>query len=251
MVGETGDIIARPVDPLLALVPALLVVAALALLLVRGERGERRAAGIPLAIAGATVALPVGLALASPSRDYVLARNLMPALVPLLVAVAIAVTARRAGRAGAVARGGARSPTRSASASWASLSPSFQRPDWDAVAARLGEPAAPRAIVTWILGEAPLRYYLSSGSFQVSSADGLGWLAHEIDLVSDGPAPPLPRRLLGPGFRPAGYEQVGRLYVRRYALSGPGLAPLRMRALQSAPLGFPNNGVLLDGIGPR
>ena len=250
MVGETGDIIARPVDPLLALVPALLVVAALALLLVRGERGERHAAGIPLAIAGATVALPVGLALVSPSRDYVLARNLMPALVPLLVAVAIAVTARRAGRAGAVA-GVALAAYSFGFCVWASLSPSFQRPDWDAVAARLGEPAAPRAIVTWILGEAPLRYYLSSGSFQVSSADGLGWLAHEIDLVSDGPAPPLPGRLLGPGFRPAGYEQVGRLYVRRYALSGPGLAPLRMRALQSAPLGFPNDGVLLDGIGPR
>ena len=231
MVGETGDIIARPADPLLALVPALLVVAALALLFTRGERGERRAAGIPLAIAGATVALPVLLALASPSKDYVLARNLMPALVPLLVAVAIAVTVpgRRARRCLRLAE-------RSLAYSlgfclWASLSPALQRPDWDAVAAKLGEPTAPRAIVTWMLGEAPLRYYLSSGSFQVSSADGLGWLAHEVDFVSDGPAPPVSPRLLGPGFRPAGYERVGRLYVRRYALRGPGLAPLRLRSL--------------------
>jgi mannosyltransferase len=250
MVGETGDIIARPLNPLLALLPALLVVVALAILPLRGARGERRAAGIALAIAGATIALPVLLALASPSRDYVLARNLMPALVPLLVAVAIALTARRAGRAGVVA-GLALAAYSFGFCIWASSSPSLQRPDWDAVAAQLGEPAGPRAIVTWVLGEAPLSYYLSSGAFKVSPANGIGWLAHEVDLVSDGPAPPMPPRMLGPGFRPAGYEQIGRLYVRRYALPGPGLAPIRMRELQKAPLGFPNNGVLLDGIGPR
>ena len=252
MVGETGDIIARPVHPLLALVPALLVVAALALLLVRGERGERRAAGIPLAIAGATVALPVVLALASPSKDYVLARNLMPALVPLLVAVAIAVTARRARRAGAVARRWRCSPTRSASASGPASRPSLQRPDWDAVAARLGEPAAPRAIVTWILGEAPLRYYLSSGSFQVSSADGFGWLVHEVDFVSDGPAPPL----AGAGCSArasAGRLRAGRAALRaplRAARPGPGAAArcARCKAPRSA---SPTTGSCSTASAPR
>ncbi len=47
MLGETGDIIARPEHPLLALVPCLLAVAALALVFSRGERPERRAAGDP------------------------------------------------------------------------------------------------------------------------------------------------------------------------------------------------------------
>ncbi|MGA8745062.1 MAG: glycosyltransferase family 39 protein [Solirubrobacterales bacterium] len=250
MVGETGDIIARPVNPLLALLPALLVVVALAILPLRGEPRERRAARIPLAIAATTIALPVLLALASPSRDYVLARNLMPALVPLLVAVAIALTARRAGRVGVVA-GLALVAYSLGFCLWASFSPSLQRPDWDAVATQLGEPAAPRAIVTWVLGEAPLRYYLSSGAFQVSAAEHIGWLAHEVDLVSDGATRPLPPRILGPGFRAAGHQQVGRLFVRRYSLPGPGLAPIRLRALRGAPLGFPNNGVLMDGIGPR
>jgi mannosyltransferase len=250
MVGETGDIVARPEHPLLALAPALLVVATLALLLRRGERGERRAAGVPLAISAAAIGIPVLLALASPGKDYVLARNLMPALVPLLVAVAVAVTLRGARRRGLVL-GGALVAYSLGFCVWAGLSPALQRPDWRAVAAKLGEPATPRAIVTWTLGEAPLRYYLSTGSFQVAPADGIGWLVHEVDFVSDGPAPPAPARLLGPGFRQVGYEQAGRLYIRRYALPGPGLAPLRLRATRRAPLNFRTNGVLLDGIGPE
>jgi hypothetical protein len=133
---------------------------------------------------------------------------------------------------------------------WASVSPALQRPDWDAAAGALGEPARPRAMVTWTLGEASLRYYLSTGSVQVRAGDGFRWWVGEIDFISDGPAPPPPRRLVGSGFRQTGYERVGRLYVRRYAVPGPGLEPLRLRMLPRAELGFRSNGVLLDGIGP-
>ena len=65
------------------------------------------------------------------------------------------------------------------------------------------------------------------------------------------PGATTPEALLGPGFRQASYERVGRLYVRRYARPGPGLAPLRLAAIREAELGFRTNGVLLDGIGPR
>ncbi|MGH2973955.1 MAG: hypothetical protein ACRDLL_03695, partial [Solirubrobacterales bacterium] len=133
---------------------------------------------------------------------------------------------------------------------WASVSPALQRPDWDAVAAAIGEPARPRAMVTWTLGEASLRYYLSTGSVQVRAADGFRWWVGELDFISDGPAPPPPRRVVGSGFRQIGYERVGRLYVRRYVVPGPGLEPLRLRRLPWAELGFRSNGVLLDGIGP-
>ncbi len=250
MVGEAGDIIARPEHPLLALAPALLVVAALALLLRRGDGRERRAAGVPLAIAAAAVAIPILLALASPGKDYVLARNLLPALVPLLVAVAVAVTLRGARRSGLVL-GAALVAYSLGFCVWAGTSPTLQRPDWRAVSAKLGEPTAPRAIVTWTLGEASLRYYLSTGSFQASAADGFGWLVHEVDFVSDGPAPPVPARLLGPGFRQVGYDPAGRLYVRRYVLPGPGLTRLPLRSVRRAQLNFRTNGVLLDGIGPE
>ncbi|HSS05104.1 MAG TPA: glycosyltransferase family 39 protein [Solirubrobacterales bacterium] len=248
LVGETGDIISRPETVLPALLPALASLAALLLLAARGDRTEHRAGGRMLAIATVTVTAPLALALVAPGKDYVIARNLLPALVPLLVAVAIGTTLRGARRRGAVVASLLVVYSLGFCA-WASFSPALQRPDWDAIAARLGQPEAPRAIVTWKLGAASLRYYLSTGSFQVQPADGFSWSVHEIDFVSDGPVPPVPTPMLGPRFRQIGYEQVGRLYLRRYALPGSDLADLRLRRVGDAQLNFRSNGILLDGIG--
>jgi 4-amino-4-deoxy-L-arabinose transferase-like glycosyltransferase len=248
--GETGDVIAEPVRPWLGLAPLVLMLAALGLLVARGDGRDRRAGGVVLAIAAATLAMPLALALVSPPNDYVLARNLMPALLPLLAAVAIGVTLREARRLGAVV-GAALVAYSLGFCVWASTSPDLQRPDWDGVAAKLGEPVAPRAIVTWTIAGAPLRDYLGTGAFQASTSDGFDWLVHEVDFVSNGPAAsPAPWRL-GPGFRLAGTAKVGRLYIQRYVLPGPGLAPIRLRAVQGASLGFHSNGTLLDGIGPQ
>jgi mannosyltransferase len=249
LVGETGEIIARPENPWLALAPFLLAVAALLLIRLRGDVEERRVARVPLLLAAATVALPVGLALLSPSKDYVLARNLLPALVPLLVAVAIGVTLRGARGAGAVL-GIALAAYSLGFCVLVSLSPSLQRPDWSAVADRLGGATAPRAIVTWTLGQAALHHYLPGNSFQVFSQERRLWAVHELAFVSDGPAPPVPRRLLGPGFRQIAYERVGRLRLRRYAASGPDLLRLPLREVRQADLNFRSNGVLLGGVGP-
>jgi mannosyltransferase len=247
--GETGDIIARPETVLPAVVPLLAILAGLALLGLRGDREERRAGGTMLTLVAATVVVPLTLALLAPAKDYVIARNLLPALVPLLAAVAIGTTLRGARRSGALVAAVLVAYSFGFSA-WASVSPAWQRPDWNAIATRLGEPTAPRAIVLWTLGAASLRYYLSTGSFQVQPADGFSWDVHEVDFVSDGPAPSVPARALGPRFRQVGYEKVGRLYVRRYALPGPDLAHLRLRRIRNADLNFRSNGVLLDGIGP-
>jgi 4-amino-4-deoxy-L-arabinose transferase-like glycosyltransferase len=250
LLGETGDVVARPEHPLLAALPALLALAALALTALRGEADERHSVRAPLVVAGATIAVPVAIGLLLPGKDYVLARNLMPALIPLLLALAVGCTLRRARRLGA-ALGIALVAYSLGFSLWASLSPAFQRPDWKAVAAALGEPEEPRAIVTWTLGEASLRYYLSTGSIQVAPSDGFDWLVGEVDFISNGPAPPPPPRLLGPGFRELGYEQVSRFRIRRYGHRGPGLGALRLGAVRSANLGFHSNGVLLDGIGAQ
>jgi hypothetical protein len=247
--GETSDIIARPERPALSVLPLALALAALALVAFRGAREERRAAATPLTVSLAAIGLPVLLALASPSKDYVLARNVLPALVPLLIAIAIGLTLPAARRLGALLAAALLAYSLGFCL-WASVSPDLQRPDWSAVAAKLGEPEAPRATATWTLGEASLRYYLSTGAIQVTPADGYDWLVHEIDLVSDGKTPPPPPRLLGPGFRETASEGAGRLYIRRFELPGPGLAPLRLRALRGAQLDFRSNGILLDGVGP-
>jgi mannosyltransferase len=249
MVGETGDIIGRTEQVGPALLPLLLVAAAFVLLLWRGTRPERRAAFVPFAVAAVTGGIPLLLALFSAGKDFVLARNLLPALVPLLVAVAVALSAERARRLGA-AIAVVLAAYSLAFCIWASADPALQRPDWRAVADHLGEPDGPRATVTWVLGEAPLRFYLSTGAIQLKASEGYDWLVREVTFVSMGEAPPPPRRLLGPGFRESGAEDVGPLFIRRYRLRGPELAPLRLRLLRHARTNFRNNGVLLDGVGP-
>ena len=72
---------------------------------------------------------------------------------------------------------------------------------------------------------------------------------HEIDFISNGDAPPVPRGLLGPGFRQVSYEKVGALRIRRYALPGPDVARLRLRKVDDASSTSARSRVLLDGMG--
>jgi mannosyltransferase len=249
LIGETGDIIGRVERPEPALVPLVLVLAAFVLLAARGTRGERRAGFLPLAVGGVAIGIPLLLAIGPGGKDFVLARNLLPALVPLLLLVAVALTVVRARRLG-TALAALLLTYSFGFCIWATASPDLRRPDWEAVADRLGEPDGPRATVTWIIGEAPLRYYLSTGSIQVKASEGYDWLVREVTFVSLGSAPPPPRSLLGPRFREVAYEEVGELFVRRYRVPGPELVPLRLRGLRFADTNFRNNGVLLDGVGP-
>jgi uncharacterized membrane protein len=257
-IGETGDIIGRAEQVGPALLPLALALAALVLLTLRGSRDERRAAAVPLAVGAAAIGVPLLLAIGPGGKDFVLSRNLLPALVPLLLAVTVALTVERAGRLG-TAIAALLLAYSLGFCIWASVSPDLQRPDWKAVADRLGEPDGPRATVTWVIGEAPLRYYLthgatqgkpSEGAIQLKASEGYDWLVREVNFVSLGPAPEPPRRLLGPRFRQVAYEEVGELFVRRYRVPGPELVPLRLRALPHAETNFRNNGVLLDGVGP-
>jgi mannosyltransferase len=249
MVGETGDIIGRVEQWQPALLPLALAAAAFALLLARGSRAERRAAFVPIAVVAVTLGIPLALAILSAGKDFVLTRNLLPALVPLLVAIAVALSSERARRLGTAIAVVLVAYSFGFSV-YASTAPELQRPDWRAVADHLGEPDGPRATVTWVLGEAPLRFYLSTGAIQLKASEGYDWLVREIAFVSMGEAPPPPRRLLGPGFRETGAEDVGPLSIRRFRVPGPELVPLRLRELRHVQTNFRNNGVLLDGVGP-
>jgi len=245
--GETADIIARPERPELAVVPLVLCIVAFLLLALRGGREDRRAVAVPLVVSAAVLGIPLLLAFAG--KDYVLARNLLPALVPLLLVVAIAVTMPAARRLGAVIAAALFAYSLGFGL-WASFSPDLQRPDWSAVASKLGGPEAPRATVTWTIGQAPLRDYLRTGAIEVKPSERYDWFVHEVAFVSYGDAPRPPRHALGPGFRETGVEDAGQLTIRRYRRPGPGLVPLRLRRLDATHLNFRSNGVLLDGIGP-
>ena len=113
---------------------------------------------------------------------------------------------------------------------WASVSPALQRPDWDAVAAKLGEPARPRAMVTWTLGQASLRYYLSTGSFQVVQSERLPLVRARDRLHLRRPGAAAAR---APARRPASARSatsaVGRLYVRQLRAARPRPGALRLR----------------------
>ena len=139
LVGETGHVIAEPPRERYALLPAILI--GVALLLVAAARHAPRAARRAARRwrSGSAWCCSPPLA-ALVGKDYVVERNLLPALVPLAVAAAIGFAAERARRLGlllAVAL----------CAYWLAFdihvtqTPNLQRPDFRALTDELG-PAA-------------------------------------------------------------------------------------------------------------
>lgn len=214
---------ARRPGPIPLVVPAALAVAALALLLWRGDPDERRGAGVAALIGGAALALPLGLALLG--ADYFDGRNLLPAFVPLLVLVGAGFGARRAGPAGL-----------GLALAFCLCSLLFtleidrlsrlQREDLRNAAAAVGPLRPDTAVVTsrYTAGQ-PLRYYL--GTDYVAGA--LPPL-REIDLVGSGRAADRnARRLLPPAFHRVGSEPVSYDFtLTRFRSRRPVRVPLRV-----------------------
>ena len=188
-VGETGDIIARPSARCSR--SCRLLWRGRARLLVprrrpRGARGGRRCWCSPRRPRD-----PVGDRGGRAEKDFVLARNLIPALVPLLAAVAVGVTLAGARRLGVVLAAALVAYSLAFSI-LASVSPGLQRPDWDAVAEHIGDPTAPRRS-----SPGPsARPRCAATSRRLLPGPSLRRLrvaaSHEVDFVSDGPAPPPP-----------------------------------------------------------
>jgi 4-amino-4-deoxy-L-arabinose transferase-like glycosyltransferase len=238
LVGETGHVIAEPPRERYALLPAILIGVALALVAVRGTRMERRGALLGAAIGLGVVAL-TALA-AGIGKDYVVERNLLPALVPLGVAGAIGFGADRARRLGlllAVAL----------AAYWLAFdihvtqTPNLQRPDFRGITDELGPPRGPRAIVTWKLAADPVRFYLHDSSLRVYSGETP---LREIDVIGKSaegrPVTGVPSR-----FHPAGRVRFERLTLSRYMSSRTRQVPFY--ALKKVRTGFGSNAVVLDG----
>jgi mannosyltransferase len=129
------------------LLAGLLLLAALALLVLRGSDRERRAV-IPAVVVG-TAALLVPLVLAFGGLDYVLSRNVIVAWTPLALVVAAGLVVRRAGALGILVAAAIVVPGAGVVASTAST-PKFGVEDWRGAARALGPPPpSGRVIVLW------------------------------------------------------------------------------------------------------
>lgn len=238
LAGETGHVIAEPPRERYALIPVVFTGIALLLVAFRGGYRERRGAGLGLVVGLGVVALATVAALAG--KDYIVERNLLPALIPLAVVIGIGFAAggaRRLGLACAVFL----------CVYWlgydvyVTRTPNLQRPDFRDLTEQLGPPRQPRAIVTWKLAADPIRFYLDGPSRRAYR----GVLpVREIDVVSKpvvaGKPPGLP-----PAFRPVERHRLERLTLIRYVSQRIQQVPFPV--LRDARTGFGRNAVVADG----
>jgi mannosyltransferase len=238
LVGETGHVIAEAPRERYALVPVVLVGAGLVLVAAWGSRRERRGAALALVLGLGVMALTAVAALVG--KDYVVERNLLPALVPLSAAVAIGFAASGARRFGlllAVAL----------CAYWIAFdihvtqTPNLQRPDFRTVTDELGPPGGRRAIVTWKLAADPVRYYLHDRATRVYGGDER---IREIAVLRKPLATGLPVNL-PPSFHQVGRVRADRLTLITYFSRHPVSIPFH--TLRDLPTGFGDNAVLIDG----
>lgn len=202
-------------------VPAALAVAALALLLWRGERPERRGAGLAAAVGLAAVGLP--LLLGAFGADYLDGRNLVPVFVPLVVVLGAGFGVRRAGWAGL-----------GLAAAFCLCSlvftleidrlPRLQRENLRNAAAEVGALRPDMALVAIrFSGDQPLRYYLGA-----RFAGGPLPPLREIDLVGSRiAAQSSARRLLPPAFHQVESKAVSYNFtLTRFRAARPVRVPL-------------------------
>jgi 4-amino-4-deoxy-L-arabinose transferase-like glycosyltransferase len=238
LIGETGHVIAEPPRPHYAVLPAIGVALAALTLLVLGTRRERRGGLLGLAVGLGVLALAGAAALVG--KDYVVERNLLPALVPLAAVVALGLGAGRARLPGLLV-------AVALSAYWLAFdihvtqTPNLQRPDYRGVARALGPPRVPRAIVSWRLAGDPLRWYLADGAMRWY---GGGERVREVDLVGKRTVAEHAANL-PPEFRPAGVVRLERLMIARYVSPRPVM--LWKHELDALPTGFGVDTIVLDG----
>jgi len=239
LMGETGHVIAQPPRERYAAIPALLIGIALLLVALRGSVREKRAATLGVAIGLGVVLLAAAIALAG--SDYIVERNLLPALVPLFIAAAVGFGASGARRLGVVL-------ATALCAYWLAFDVhvartlNLQRPDFREVTERLGPPTQPRAIVTWTLAADGVQFYLGHASRRKYRGKVP---IREVDVISKavvvGRPPNLP-----PAFHPVERLRLERLTLTRYTARG--IHRVSVLALRDARTGFGRNAVITDGM---
>jgi hypothetical protein len=213
---------ARQPGPIPLGIPVALALAALALLLWRGDAHERRGSAIVAVIGVAGVGLP--LLLGAFGADYLDGRNLLPVFVPLIVLLGAGFGVRRAGWAG-LALAGAFCLCALVFTIEIDRLPRLQREDLRNAAHQI-EPLRPSTAVVTIryATNQPLRYYLGA-----SFARGTLPPLREIDLVGSASAELGAARLLPPAFHRVESKPVSYNFtLMRFRAARPVSVPLRV-----------------------
>jgi hypothetical protein len=238
MIGETGHVIAEPPRERYALVPLLLVAAAMLLVVVRGSDRERRGARLGAVLGLGVVGLATLAALIG--RDYVVERNLLPALIPLCAVAAIGFGTAGLSRLGLLLAVCLCSYWLAFDV-YVTQTPNLQRPEFRTLSRELGPPAGRRAIVSWRLAADPIRWYLRDGAVRMySSAERVS----EVDVVSKPVVAGRSIKLPG-SFRPVQRLRLDRLTLTRYRTDHP--MKIWFHTLRALPTGFGVAAVVLDG----
>lgn len=241
LAGETGHVIAQPPRERYVVIPALLIGIALMLAALRGSGREKRMAALGLTIGLGVVLLAAGIALAG--RDYIVERNLLPALIPLFLAAAAGFAASGARRIG-IALATLLCAYWLAFDVYVARTLNLQRPDFREVTERLGPPTQPRAIVTWTLAADGVQFYLGHPSQREYS----GKLPiRQVVVISKAVMMGRPANL-PPAFRPVERLRLERLTLTRYVARR--LQQVPTLALRNVRTGFGRNAVVTDGMPP-
>jgi hypothetical protein len=238
LIGETGHVIAEPPRTRYAVLPVVVLGLGAALLALRGTRRERRGGALGLAVGLGVVALAAAAALVG--KDYVIERNLLPALVPLCAVAALGFATRRARSVGLLL-------AFAVCAYWAAFdayvtqTPNLQRPDYRTLTRELGPATTSRAIVTWRLAADPVRWYLGEHSLRwFGGPERVG----EIDVIGKPSAAGRPANVPH-SFHSAGVVRKDRLILSRYISPRP--MKIWIRQLERVPTGYGADAVVLDG----
>jgi hypothetical protein len=226
-----------------ALAPMALFAVAVGLLLLRGGVREKRGAAVALAIGGGSVLL--ALAFAAAGQDFVLERNLLPALIPLALVGAAGIAAPRAGWLG-IGVGVVLVAYFLAFCVYSDFRPALQRDDFRSVATAIGPPRGSRAILVWEQGDEPLAFYIGAGETRVKPKQ---WrraprAVSEVDVVSGRPPPPGARSALPPTFHRVQQTALGRMTLIRYRAVRP--QRLGWSRIAGNFTGYANNAILID-----
>ncbi|HVY96944.1 MAG TPA: glycosyltransferase family 39 protein [Solirubrobacterales bacterium] len=236
-IGETGHVIAEPPRERYAIVPLLLLGAGALLVAFFGNRRERRGAGLALVL-GIGVAGLAWLA-ALIGKDYVVERNLLPALIPLAAVAAIGFAGRRTYRLGVLL-------AVALCAYWVTFdihvtqTPNLQRPNFRVLTQELGSPAHRRAVVSWKLAGDSIRWYLHDGALRMYGGEAP---IREVDVLSK-PGSAGDRANLPRSFRPVQTIRLDRLTLTRFV--SPKTMRLRFATIDGIPTGFGANAVVID-----